>query len=83
LRESYTLAWLLRIFKPPTSFLEIQALIVEMVGNFQFSHVVDPARIRRETSAIMGPVVEGEESKGLQLPIRLTRYNLEQQVSEL
>jgi hypothetical protein len=59
--------------------LEVQALIIEMISNFEFSHAVDPGCVRRETSAIMVPIIEGEESKGTQLPIRITRLNYHEQ----
>jgi hypothetical protein len=53
--------------------LELQAFLVEMVGNFEFTHVHDPSRFRRELSGgVTTPVVEGQYEKGCQLPLRIT-----------
>jgi hypothetical protein len=51
----------------------MQCFMVEMLAKFRFTHVVDPKLIGREATAVMSPIVKGEEHKGAQLPLRITR----------
>jgi hypothetical protein len=51
---------------------------VELLDNFRFSHVLDPQLIRREAGAVMTPVVDGQISKGPQLPLRITAIEKEE-----
>ncbi|KAJ8083047.1 hypothetical protein PM082_008910 [Marasmius tenuissimus] len=54
--------------------LEIQAFVVELIANFEFSLSSDCARIRREICGqMMLPTLEGELAKGAQCPLRV-RY---------
>lgn len=51
--------------------MEIQAFMVELVGNFEFSLTPESQRIRREAALLMIPTVEGQVEKGAQLPLRV------------
>ncbi|KAJ7741443.1 cytochrome P450 [Mycena maculata] len=51
---------------------EYQAFLIELVKNFEFS--LDPSlasRVRRQSAVVMIPTLEGEVSKGPQLPITI------------
>ncbi|KAJ7037972.1 cytochrome P450 [Mycena alexandri] len=51
---------------------EYQAFLVELVKNFEFT--MDPTlrlKVRREASIVMIPTIEGEVTKGSQLPITI------------
>ncbi|KAJ7496593.1 cytochrome P450 [Mycena latifolia] len=52
--------------------LELQAFLIELVGNFEFSLTPEAMRIRREACIVMVPTVEGQREKGTQLPLRVT-----------
>ncbi|KAJ3768943.1 cytochrome P450 [Lentinula raphanica] len=52
--------------------IEIQAFIVELLSNFEFSATPQIDKIRREAALVMVPTVEGEVEKGSQLPLRVT-----------
>ena len=49
---------------------EIQAFLVELVSNFEFSATDDIRRLRRELSLVLLPVLEGET--GSQMPLRVS-----------
>ncbi|KAJ6536500.1 hypothetical protein DFH09DRAFT_931325, partial [Mycena vulgaris] len=51
---------------------EMQAFLVELVDNFEFSMTDSAARIRRDICLVVVPVVEGEAEKGIHLPLRVT-----------
>ncbi|KAJ3837966.1 cytochrome P450 [Lentinula raphanica] len=52
--------------------IEVQAFIVELLSNFEFSATPQIDKIRREAALVMVPTVEGEVEKGSQLPLRVT-----------
>uniref|UniRef100_A0A0W0FWR2 Cytochrome p450 n=2 Tax=Moniliophthora roreri TaxID=221103 RepID=A0A0W0FWR2_MONRR len=49
--------------------LELQAFIVELISNFEFSLTPECSRIRRELATVMLPTLEGEIEKGVQCPL--------------
>jgi hypothetical protein len=59
------------------SVLELQCFLVEYLSEFSFSHVVDPKLVRRKAAINVTPVIIGEEEKGTQLPLRITRLNID------
>ncbi|KIK60906.1 hypothetical protein GYMLUDRAFT_200226 [Collybiopsis luxurians FD-317 M1] len=52
--------------------IELQAFIVELLSNFEFSKTPKIDKIRREAAVAMVPTVEGEIEQGCQLPLRVT-----------
>lgn len=50
---------------------ELQAFIVELVANFEFSMTMESNMIRREACLVMVPTIEGQIEKGSQLPLRV------------
>ncbi|KAJ3711587.1 cytochrome P450 [Lentinula raphanica] len=52
--------------------IEVQAFIVELLSNFEFSATPQIDKIRREAALVMVPTIEGEVEKGSQLPLRVT-----------
>jgi hypothetical protein len=54
-----------------SSILELQAFLVELVNNFEFSLTPEAQRIRREACVVMVPMIEGQVEKGAQLPLRV------------
>ncbi|KAL0576442.1 hypothetical protein V5O48_005547 [Marasmius crinis-equi] len=50
---------------------EFQAFLVELIRNFEFLLTPECERIRRESAAVMLPVIEGEVEKGAQCPLRV------------
>ncbi|KAJ7198475.1 cytochrome P450 [Mycena pura] len=52
--------------------LELQAFLIELVGNFEFSLTPEAMRIRREACIVMAPTVVGQRDKGTQLPMRVS-----------
>ncbi|KAJ3807307.1 cytochrome P450 [Lentinula aff. lateritia] len=52
--------------------IELQAFIVELLSNFEFSATPKIDKIRREAALVMVPTIEGELEKGSQLPLRVT-----------
>jgi cytochrome P450 len=48
---------------------EMQAFIVELVGNFEFSLTPESQKVRREACLLMTPTIEGQIEKGNQLPL--------------
>lgn len=55
-----------------TSVYEVQAFIVELISNLEFSLTDDCKRVRREARLVMVPMLEGEIAKGAQLPLRVS-----------
>ncbi|KIK60899.1 hypothetical protein GYMLUDRAFT_244052 [Collybiopsis luxurians FD-317 M1] len=53
------------------SVIELQAFIVELLSNFEFSKTPKIDKIRREAAVAMVPTVEGEIEQGCQLPLRV------------
>ncbi|KAF8520692.1 cytochrome P450 [Gautieria morchelliformis] len=54
------------------SLLEMQAILIEMVENFEFSPPPGDIQIKRGYAAIVQPMVKGQESRGTQLPLTVT-----------
>lgn len=54
------------------SVIELQAFIVELLSNFEFTATPKIDKIRREAALVMVPTIEGELEKGSQLPLRVT-----------
>ncbi|KAJ7188982.1 cytochrome P450 [Mycena filopes] len=52
--------------------LELQAFLIELVGEFEFSLTPEAMRIRREACIVMAPTVAGQREKGIQLPLRVS-----------
>lgn len=51
---------------------EYQAFLIELVKNFEFSMPDTLAsKVRRQAAMVMLPTIEGEVSKGPQLPITI------------
>lgn len=50
---------------------EVQALTVEIVNNFELLPTPQLDRLRREACLVMLPTLEGEQSKGENLPLRV------------
>jgi len=51
--------------------VEMQALLVELINNFEFFTTPDSYKIRKEACLVMVPTIEGEVEKGHQLPLRV------------
>ncbi len=51
---------------------EVQAFLVELISNFEFSLTEDIKRLRREPCGVMLPTLEGEVEKGVQMPLKVT-----------
>ncbi|KDR75603.1 hypothetical protein GALMADRAFT_226232 [Galerina marginata CBS 339.88] len=49
--------------------LELQAFIVELISNFEFSLTPEARMVRREACLIMAPTIEGQLKKTSQLPL--------------
>ncbi|KAI5995261.1 cytochrome P450 [Pisolithus orientalis] len=52
--------------------IEIQAFLVEIVRKFEISLTEKARRIRRESCLVMVPTVEGEVTRGVQLPLAIS-----------
>lgn len=52
--------------------LELQAFLVELINNFEFTVTEDVRKIRREACLVMVPTIEGQVGKGAQLPLRVS-----------
>ncbi|KAJ7744693.1 cytochrome P450 [Mycena metata] len=52
--------------------LELQAFLIELLSEFEFSLTPEATRIRREACIVMVPTVEGQREKGTQLPLRVS-----------
>ncbi|THV06675.1 cytochrome P450 [Dendrothele bispora CBS 962.96] len=53
------------------AIIELQAFIIEMIRNFEFSKTPKTDKVRREACLVMVPTIEGEVEKGSQLPLRV------------
>ncbi|KAL0573580.1 hypothetical protein V5O48_008376 [Marasmius crinis-equi] len=53
--------------------LELQAFLVELISNFEFSLTPECDKIRLENCGITVPTIEGEIEKGAQCPLRVRR----------
>lgn len=51
--------------------VELQAFLVELVNNFEFSCTPEAGKIRREACTVMAPTIEGQVEKGTQMPLRI------------
>ncbi|KAF5356634.1 hypothetical protein D9757_006808 [Collybiopsis confluens] len=51
--------------------IELQAFIVELLRNFEFSSTPKVEKLRREAALVMIPTIEGERESGRQLPLRV------------
>uniref|UniRef100_A0A0W0GAR6 Cytochrome p450 n=1 Tax=Moniliophthora roreri TaxID=221103 RepID=A0A0W0GAR6_MONRR len=51
------------------AILELQAFIVQLISDFEFSLTPQCSRIRRESARLMLPMLEGEREKGVQCPL--------------
>jgi len=51
--------------------MEMQAFIIALISNFEFSFPKDAKRIIRTRSISIAPMVEGEADKGVQLPLEV------------
>ena len=54
------------------SVIEMQAFLVTLIRKFDISHADHQPQIKRTKSAMMTPIVLGEEHKGGQLPLKIT-----------
>lgn len=50
---------------------EIQAFLIELVSNFEFSMTEETKKVRREPCMVMAPIVE-DITKGARLPLKVT-----------
>ena len=50
----------------------MQALLVELIDNFDFSPAPGNLEIKRAVAGALQPMVRGQESKGTQLPLTVT-----------
>ncbi|KAL0567123.1 hypothetical protein V5O48_014868 [Marasmius crinis-equi] len=50
---------------------EVQAFVVELIRNFEFSVATECGTIRREAALVMVPTIEGKLEKGVQCPLRV------------
>jgi hypothetical protein len=48
--------------------LEMQAFLVELINNFEFTLAVPHDKIFREPASLMIPTIVGEREKGVQMP---------------
>lgn len=54
------------------ALLEVQALLIEIINNFELTPTEDINRLRREACLVMLPTLEGEQAKGEHLPLRVS-----------
>ena len=54
------------------SVFEIHAFLVTLIRQFEFALPDNAPGVRRWRSGLLTPVVEGEEDKGAQLPLKIT-----------
>ena len=70
--SSYTPPNPVKLMPFSRSILEIQTLLVELISNFEFSMNQKSEKVRRLPCAVMVPVVSGEETKGAQMPLKVS-----------
>jgi hypothetical protein len=46
----------------------MQAFLVELINNFEFTLAVPHEKIFREPATVMTPTIKGEREKGVQMP---------------
>ena len=51
---------------------EMHTFLVTLIRQFEFALPDDDPKIRRLRPVLVTPVVEGEEHKGIQLPLKIT-----------
>ena len=56
---------------PQPSLMEMQAIITDLVENFQFSIPKEKPDIMRVPAGIMGPMVKGKMFEGMQMPLHV------------
>ena len=54
------------------SVIEMHMFLVTLVRKFDFALPDDPPKIRRRGPGMLFTVIEGEEHKGAQLPLKIT-----------
>ncbi|KAJ3758781.1 cytochrome P450 [Lentinula raphanica] len=54
------------------ALLELQAFLVELIRNFEFTTTPALDGIRRESAFLMAPTLEGEVEKGSQMPLKVS-----------
>ncbi|KAF8995462.1 cytochrome P450 [Cyathus striatus] len=54
------------------AILEMQALTIEIINNFELSLTPEIERLRREACLVMLPTLEGQQIEGENLPLRVT-----------
>jgi alkylphenol/PAH-inducible cytochrome P450 monooxygenase len=52
--------------------IEIHMFLVTLIRHFEFALPDNSPRVRRWRPGVLIPVVEGEENKGPQLPLKVT-----------
>ena len=51
--------------------VEMHMFLVTLIRQFEFALPDDSPKIRRQRSGLVAPAVEGEEHKGIQLPLKI------------
>ncbi|KIY53214.1 cytochrome P450 [Fistulina hepatica ATCC 64428] len=59
--------------------LELQAFLIQLIGNFELTMTPKSDKVRRQASVVMSPVVEGEREKGTQLPLTVRAVSREEE----
>ncbi|KIY53193.1 cytochrome P450 [Fistulina hepatica ATCC 64428] len=59
--------------------LELQAFLIELIGNFELTMTPKSDKVRRQASVVMSPVVDGEREKGTQLPLTVRAVSREEE----
>lgn len=54
------------------SVIEMQALLFELVGKFEFKMTDKAERVIRQLAIVMTPMVDGELDRGTQLPLAIS-----------
>jgi len=54
------------------SVVEMHTFLVTLIRQFEFALPDDSPKIRRRRPGFTVPVIEGEEHKGIQLPLKVT-----------
>jgi hypothetical protein len=52
--------------------IKMHTFLVTLIRQFKFALPDDGPKIKRQRLALVVPVVEGEEHKGIQLPLKIT-----------
>ncbi|KAF4562584.1 hypothetical protein EYR36_003978 [Pleurotus pulmonarius] len=50
---------------------ELHAFIIELISNFEFELTPEAEHIRRHPCLVVAPIIDGRESEGAQLPLRV------------